>query len=460
MQKTALVLSGGASRGAYELGVWQAIKELHIPIDMVTGTSIGAVNGALFAQDAFSTAQELWNALEYNKVFNVESDDEEDAAKQLLQTFAKFSMNLIKEGGSDVRELLSVVEPYINEEAIRQSSVSYGLVTLNIDEKIHPEWFIEDIPQGRLLDYIYASCSVSPAFKPYLIDGQRYVDGCYYDNMPVHMALEKGAHWVIAVNLEAFGFINKKALKRTPKLTLIRSHWSLGPTFFFDSEKIKRNTRLGYLDAMKALGLYDGQAYAFQKGNAKNLAKAMLDSRPQFPLINLDDPSAFFQEHRGASKKLLTHLRRRLINKNAREDLFLAWAENAGELYELDPLEIYSLDSFNSQLREKHAILQSTEIERMSQLPDLDELKQILEDPGNTLPAFKLRLGRFKESLKYILSKEIPEKISKRGISNYLLKLLQESQGEIGSPALANLAVLLPNEFLAALYLFWLNHRQ
>ena len=49
-KKTALVLSGGGSRGAYEAGAWQALTELGIRIDIVTGTSVGAINGAMVAQ--------------------------------------------------------------------------------------------------------------------------------------------------------------------------------------------------------------------------------------------------------------------------------------------------------------------------------------------------------------------------------------------------------------------------
>lgn len=40
-------------RGAYEIGVWQALREMGIPIDLVTGTSVGAINGALIAQRRF-----------------------------------------------------------------------------------------------------------------------------------------------------------------------------------------------------------------------------------------------------------------------------------------------------------------------------------------------------------------------------------------------------------------------
>ena len=55
--KRALVLSGGGSRGAYEIGAWQALRELGVRLDAVYGTSIGAINAALVAQ-----VRPLWEA--------------------------------------------------------------------------------------------------------------------------------------------------------------------------------------------------------------------------------------------------------------------------------------------------------------------------------------------------------------------------------------------------------------
>ena len=46
----AVVLSGGGSKGAYEMGVWKALRKLHISYDIVTGTSVGALNAAFMVQ--------------------------------------------------------------------------------------------------------------------------------------------------------------------------------------------------------------------------------------------------------------------------------------------------------------------------------------------------------------------------------------------------------------------------
>ena len=73
-KKTALVLGGGGSRGAYEIGVWQALKALGIKIDMVYGTSVGAINAAMVAQGDLDLTAELWKELETDMVFDMAPD--------------------------------------------------------------------------------------------------------------------------------------------------------------------------------------------------------------------------------------------------------------------------------------------------------------------------------------------------------------------------------------------------
>jgi len=461
MAKTALVLSGGAARGAYELGVWQALRQLQIPINIVTGTSIGAVNGAMIAQKEFETAQQLWNNLEINEHFKLENSDINTLPDKIRYSLTTVSKLIIKENnGRDVRLLLESLEQVLDEEKIRSSDIEFGLVTVNLDKKISCECFIEDIPRGKLLDYIYASCSVSPVFKPYVIDGERYVDGCYHDNLPVSMALKKGAERIIAVNLEAFGVVNKQVLSTTPNLTLIRCHWDLGPTLYFGPERIRLNTKLGYLDTLKAFKVYDGQAYAFEPGSADVLWKKMIKEKDLLPFWNAaqrNSRHSFFLKNRRASKALFLHLRKRLINKLDIAHMFLAWAENAGEIFDLDPCSIYSLDSFNQELLAQYAKTCDLDLPDLPDLPGIDEITQVLGDTGITgFGALRIKLSIFKDSVKDLLQKQIPEKINKRTTAKYLVSVLREQIKNTDTTAVSNLAALMPNEFLAALYILWL----
>ena len=58
--KRAIVLSGGGSKGAYQIGVWKALRKLNISYDIVTGTSVGALNSILLVQKSYLKALWLW----------------------------------------------------------------------------------------------------------------------------------------------------------------------------------------------------------------------------------------------------------------------------------------------------------------------------------------------------------------------------------------------------------------
>ena len=76
MLNRGLVLGGGGSRGAYEIGVWRAARELKIDFDVVTGTSIGALNGALVVQGDYDFAVDMWENMNYEAVMtNVKAED-------------------------------------------------------------------------------------------------------------------------------------------------------------------------------------------------------------------------------------------------------------------------------------------------------------------------------------------------------------------------------------------------
>ena len=179
--KTALILSGGGSRGAYETGVWQALTDLGISIDIVTGSSVGAINGAMICQGSLEDTVNLWREIETHMVFDVPEDGN-------LLDYAK---EIFINGGAGVSGLKSLLENYIDEEKIRASSIDFGLVVTE-RASLKPHYlYKEDIPRGKLIDYILASSSVFPAVHPYEIDGKEYIDGGYADVLPISMALQK-----------------------------------------------------------------------------------------------------------------------------------------------------------------------------------------------------------------------------------------------------------------------------
>ncbi|MGN0658422.1 MAG: patatin-like phospholipase family protein [Emergencia sp.] len=256
-RRTALVLSGGGSRGAYQCGVWRAMTELGMDIDIVIGVSVGAINGAMVVQGDVIRTASLWREMETDMVFDVDADAQ----------LADFAREFFRDRGAGSSGLQTLLHQYVDETAVRRSPVDFGLLTVEFPSmKPHYLWK-EDIPEGKLCDYITASASAFPAVKTFDIDGHSYIDGGYEDNLPAAMALEKGATDIVCVYLDAIGRFRPSELKDLPNLTFIESRWNLGDFLVFDRANSKRILRLGYLDAMKIFGVFDGGYYTFVKGS-------------------------------------------------------------------------------------------------------------------------------------------------------------------------------------------------
>ena len=268
-EKIALVLGGGGARGAYEAGVWQAMTELGMDIDIVTGTSVGSINGAMVCQGDLELTIRMWKELETHMIFDVpEGSQPIDYAKEIV---------LNKGAGSTrLRELL---EEYVDEERIRNSSIDYGLVAVEL-KTLKPHFlFREDIKPGQIIDYILASSSAFPAIHAHEIDGVEYIDGGYGDVLPIDMAVQKGATKVVAVRLKAPGIeMYQFQDHKNVDITIINPKWDLGNVLIFDVDNARKIMRLGYLDAMKEFGIFDGNYYTFAKDAFNKTDMKMADA--------------------------------------------------------------------------------------------------------------------------------------------------------------------------------------
>ncbi len=255
-KKTALVLGGGGSRGAYEVGVWQALTELGIKIDIVTGCSVGAINAAMVVQGDVELTARLWRELETHMVFDVPEGSQP----------IEYAREIVFHHGAGTSGLKNLLDQYIDESAVRNSPMVYGIPVVSLPEFEPHYLYKEDIPAGKLVDFIIAGASAFPAIHSHEIDGVDYIDGGYADEIPVAMAVKKGATHVIAVNLKGMGVFNHENLAKAPNLVYIEPKWDLGNILIFDKANAKRIMRLGYLDALKAFGLIEGDCYSFAKG--------------------------------------------------------------------------------------------------------------------------------------------------------------------------------------------------
>ena len=103
----ALVLAGGGARGSYQVGVWRALMELDWHPQIITGTSVGSLNGAMFVLDQYETARDMWLAIRSKDVMEL---PEEDADLSALHQFLR---SVVKAGGMGC----PTIKPW-NKEAV------------------------------------------------------------------------------------------------------------------------------------------------------------------------------------------------------------------------------------------------------------------------------------------------------------------------------------------------------
>ena len=266
--KRALVLCGGGSRGAYEIGVWQALMELGIRLDGVYGTSIGALNAALVARGDLPAAQNLWRNISIQSVVTVE--DPEDFAIERMVSNKRDVIPFLVENAKNLRMDITPLEEMVRRECdearIRAGGMDFGVMTFRVPQMQGFPVYLRDVKPGRLGDWVIASASCFPIFPSRNIDGQRYIDGGYCDNLPVDMALADGADEVVAVELHPY--MTHPEYGRMPWLKLIRPRHSLGGFLDFAPWLMDRNLRMGYQDGMKAYGRFDGWRYTFRHVDA------------------------------------------------------------------------------------------------------------------------------------------------------------------------------------------------
>ena len=321
----ALVLAGGGARGSYQVGVWKALMELDWHPQIITGTSVGSLNGAMFALDLYETARDMWTSIRSQDVMELPEETRN------LTELHQFLRDVVRAGGMDVTPLEEIVERVLDEDALRASPIRFGLVTVEKRGLKPRELPLEEIPKGKVKDYLLASAACFPALRAKQIDGVQFLDGGYRDNMPTGLAQKMGAEELVCVDLEGVGITlpNRTGLPTT----MVRSYWELGDILHFDPDTARRNIELGYYDTLRAFGRLRGCAYAV----AKNEQTAQ-------------DAAAFRQRFDAVQKAvkakypvtLTADLALKLANM---QDAELAPLEAAAEDVGVDPTRYYTVET-------------------------------------------------------------------------------------------------------------------
>lgn len=208
--KVAVVLAGGGAKGAAHIGVLKALEELKVPVDIITGTSMGSYFGGLYATGmSADEVQSFVGSVDWNsgyrdrvsrsqrKVQDKEYEDRYQLTTDLGLSWGEIrgKRGIVQGQGmlKLLRETTGNLPPF---ESFDELAIPYRSVATDIIE-LEPVV----IGQGYLVDAMMASMSVPGALPPYNLDGHLLVDGGVTNNMPVDIARELGADVVIAVDI-------------------------------------------------------------------------------------------------------------------------------------------------------------------------------------------------------------------------------------------------------------------
>jgi len=208
--RIGLCLAGGGARGGAHIGVLQVLEEMRIPVDFITGTSIGSIIGGLYASGMAPDAMDsTLSGIDWIKLF-------QDAPERTTTSFRRkeedrlpyfdFEMGLGKHGfkmpagfvaGPKLLFLLrQLTLPAHDIEDFNDLPIPFRAVatSLNSGEAVV-------IDHGSLADAMRASMAIPGAFTPHVIDGETLVDGGILRNVPYAEVKAMGADIVIIVDI-------------------------------------------------------------------------------------------------------------------------------------------------------------------------------------------------------------------------------------------------------------------
>jgi NTE family protein len=206
--RIALVLSGGGARGGAHLGVLKALEELHIPVDMIVGTSAGAIVGAAYAGGMSVTEIEReMQTLSTASLFHDVGRRDLSVARKSddSASYVGPEIGIGPDGLSLPKGAVAGValEAVLRRLTARQMSPDFNLLPIPfraIATDVSTGEMIV-LERGNLAQAVRASMAIPAAINPVEIDGRLLVDGGIARNLPVDVARAMGADIIIAVNI-------------------------------------------------------------------------------------------------------------------------------------------------------------------------------------------------------------------------------------------------------------------
>lgn len=259
IKNIALVLGGGGGRGAYQIGVWKALREYGIEknIRAVSGTSIGGINAAFFVQGDYERAESLWRGISSDKIVLL------DAQKVFKEFIEKFDLkkqqsvgwfkSIISNEIISRNGLVEIVDKFIDYDYVANSNIKCMLSCCEIPEFTAHYFDVAGENEEKIKKTLMATSAFPVVFDPVNIDGKFYIDGGAADNVPIKPLYDIGYRKFIVVHFDINGKIDYSKYRGAQFIIITPSIFQGGMiTGAFNFNKISNKMRidLGYKDTV------------------------------------------------------------------------------------------------------------------------------------------------------------------------------------------------------------------
>lgn len=298
-QTISLVFAGGGGKGAYQIGVWRALDELGISqrVSAVSGTSVGAINAALFAQNNYELAKEAWSNLSYENIINEFTFNRKVLMDWLISAIPLVGVAWL--GPISVLAMVKIANTAQIVNYVLKSAKSGGIISSNGLEKMINQFVdFNKIKESHIRCYatcakfinilkysaetfcinqadtniakklLLASAALPGTFEHIVIDSKLYIDGGVVDNEPIAPIYDEDnkKQIIIVVLLNTLNDREKEKWlqekqKRFPNATVIpiiptkTLGGKLG-TLDFTNAGVAVRMEKGYKDALQILRSY------------------------------------------------------------------------------------------------------------------------------------------------------------------------------------------------------------
>lgn len=262
MKDIALILAGGGGKGAYHIGVWKALREFGIDrnISATAGTSVGALNAALFMQGDYEVAEQVWRSITHDKLLNL-------SPKKVLSMLTgiglrgffpqahlvRVALNISQHGIFSREGLQKIMADSLDKDRVAYSHMS-GYAACCRLPLLKAEYFkLNDCDPRRLESILFASSALPLIYGAEEIDGEKYIDGGLRDNLPIRPLYEEGYRQIILVHLNRETVVDRSKFPDANLIEIMpRNHQGglFDGTLDFSPSGAERRINEGYTDTV------------------------------------------------------------------------------------------------------------------------------------------------------------------------------------------------------------------